>query len=275
MSEAPRHYNSVVVGNISCNEYKTNPVECISCILIDKCEAGQMCVESLEKQTKPGSEAPVLEKTTDAARERFEQAMESGDPVQWYMTHTGVSTRKVALMTLGRAKKRFPDVWEKYNKISPNGPSASNITPLPLRVVTPGKTSNKAAHLNKIAAERTQKAKEELLQALVSKDPVEWYLQHGSNATRSSIQTMIYGKKKRWPEIVEEAEKIKKSRKPVTPEQARAISDDEITLSRLLNKSKELQARKEELLAQIQALNEELSQIEASEKNIHAVIDMF
>ena len=93
MSEAVA-YESLVIGNRSCDEWKLNPVECVSCVYSDKCKAGQKSIEKLDAETTPVLKKPAVQKvqnirTAEASRARFEQALKSGNPAQWYLDNTG------------------------------------------------------------------------------------------------------------------------------------------------------------------------------------------
>lgn len=294
MSEALLHYNSAVVGNMSCDEYKKNPIECLGCRLVDQCEAGQKTVERLEMETKPSAEKSDRERKADEARERFEKALASGDPVQWFFDNTAVSSQKAAKNTFARYMKKYPDIWEahkagqvesvrKYGSITPMVKPVKN--PVQLRIVA----EKPKRRPNEYDKERTRKGRENLLQALLSDNPVDWYVKNGSVASIENIRTAFNHSKKKWPDIVQEAERIKATRRqsvahvPDAPKTERLATKPSvqsqpggttvITYQMVIDMLSGLKEEKRSILSQIESLKNRLQEIEESKKKLQSAID--
>ena len=204
------------------------------------------------------------------------------------------STIDIARNAVSRAKKKYPDIWEAHNA----GQAATvrkygNITPMvkpvkkpvQLRVVAE-KPKRQPSERDK---ERTRKGRENLLQALLSDDPIDWYVRNGSLASMENIRTALNHSKKKWPDIVQEAERIKATRRqpdahvPVAPKPEQlatkpSVSSQSggttvITYQMVIDMLSGLKEEKRSILSQIESLNKRLQEIEENKKKLQFAID--
>ncbi len=271
-----RRHASALIGSSVCLEYKNDPVQCIGCVLVSKCPAGQCVVDELEMETKAGNHGPlperkmVTDKTTEGARERFETALASGDPIQWYLANTGMTSRASAQAFVNKCKRRYPDIWGKYSKPQESAAPARKVSPAKkAKPVQKGKVAQ-------INAQRTAQAKDNLRRALESGDAVQWYLDNCNLAKKMNAQSTLSHAKKKYPDVVAEFERGCATEAP--HEETTKVESDtgtKIKMVDLEQKAAELADRKAKILDEITKLNEEIDEIEKQENCIRMVMKMF
>ena len=106
-----------IVDTYICNKNAKDPLKCIDCEKFGSCIAGKRAVQIIEEMT--GGEKKKQKPLTSGeirrmkAREEFVKALNSGDPIRYFMEVCGSPTRHAAHQRFIMAKKRYPDLYKE------------------------------------------------------------------------------------------------------------------------------------------------------------------
>lgn len=106
-----------IVDTYICNKNAKDPLKCIDCEKFGSCIAGQRAVQIIEEMTggEKKKQKPLMagEIKRMRAREEFKKALESGDPIRYFMEVCGSPTRHAAHQRFRMAQKRYPDLYKE------------------------------------------------------------------------------------------------------------------------------------------------------------------
>ena len=251
-------------------------LKCVGCKSIKTCQAGQRVVVLLDQETKSKRMENLkigYEKRRSEARSRAMQAAKADDPVQWVIENTNCS-RKSALQKLLNWKKDFPEVMEGYE---------------------PKQYQNY----------QRDKARENLINAINSGDPIRYYQVHGNTPRKRALKIINNGLE-RYPDIKEMYDKagwgkeedevsiedflddleapetaqeqpseVEVEEMPIEEEKPVKTENKDDFESVLSNKYNQLEAEKGKLKVEIEKLEEQMKWLNDQQEAISKVISLF
>ena len=156
--------DELVASVYICNKHDHNPIKCIDCSNLVNCPGGKRAVEILDNMTSTGMTTQRKSSITRHSqyRELVKKAIESGNPIKYFMEEEGAPTNAAARIRLSRAKKSFPDLFgmEAVEK-------------------------NRRGHIE-----------ENYKKALESGNPIKWYMNTFGIQYDAAYQRFIYAKTK-------------------------------------------------------------------------------
>ena len=106
-----------IIDTYICNKNAKDPMKCIDCEKFGSCIAGQRAVQIIDEMTGGEKKQPrpltAGEIKRMRAREEFVKALNSGDPIRYFMEVCGSPTRHAAHQRFVMAKKRYPDLYKE------------------------------------------------------------------------------------------------------------------------------------------------------------------